>query len=138
MEGSKITYCAPLYLETTSPRRRLWLIASKSRFIVESNLFKEGMLPLDSSTVIRHKNTERPSLAACLETLRSGGAKVVLIEKQAPQALCEALEGAGYAVARMDILSTRRANEGAEGYFEAQRANAATLKEAIAAGEDIP
>ena len=78
------------------------------------------------------------AMDACLEQLAAADTQLVLIEKQAPQALCEALEGAGYAVARMDILSTRRANEGAEGYFEAQRANAATLKEAIAAGEDIP
>ena len=56
--------------------------------------------------------------------------RVALIEKQAPQSLVEALEEAGIAVAKLDVLSTRRADEGYEGYFAAQRANAAALREA--------
>jgi len=70
------------------------------------------------------------SLAACLETLRSGGAKVVLIEKQAPKALIDALEAEGFAVAKIDILSTCRETDGSDGYFEAQRANARAVANA--------
>ena len=56
-------------------------------------------------------------------------ARVVLIEKQAPASLVRRLEQAGYAVARLDILSEGRAERGADSYFQAQAANA----EAVAA-----
>lgn len=70
-------------------------------------------------------------LEACLQALQESGAQVILIEKQAPQALCEALEGAGYRLARMDTLSTRRAADGSDGYFEAQRSNVQALLDAF-------
>lgn len=73
----------------------------------------------------------------CLAQLKASGAQVVFIEKQAPQRFCEDLEAAGYRLARLDTLSTRRADEGFDGYFEAMRANAAAIKAAFAAeGED--
>jgi len=58
------------------------------------------------------------------------GAKVVLIEKQAPKALIDALEAEGFAVAKIDILSTCRETDGSDGYFEAQRANARAVANA--------
>ncbi|MGI6239766.1 MAG: metal ABC transporter substrate-binding protein [Christensenellales bacterium] len=64
--------------------------------------------------------------------LNETGARVVLIEKQAPKQLIDALDAAGYAVARIDILSTYALGAGYEGYLEAQRANA----RAIAAAYD--
>ena len=70
------------------------------------------------------------TLDALLAALDERGIRVALIEKQAPQGLVEALKGAGIAVAAMDVLSTRRADEGYEGYFAAQRANAAAIREA--------
>lgn len=70
-------------------------------------------------------------LEDCLELLDGSESTIILIEKQAPQAFCEALEAAGYHLARLDVLSTRRANEGSQGYFEAQRANAQALIEAF-------
>lgn len=70
-------------------------------------------------------------LQECLKMLGKSGAQVILIEKQAPQSLCEVLEATGYRLARMDILSTRRASEGAEGYFDAQRANVQAVKDAF-------
>lgn len=70
-------------------------------------------------------------LEACLKQLESCVARVILLEKQAPQALQRALTAAGYRVARMDTLSTRRADEGYEGYFQAQRANAQAIIEAF-------
>ena len=65
-----------------------------------------------------------------LAALEKNGTRVVLIEKQAPKSLCEALERAGVAGAALDVLSTRRADEGYEGYFAAQRANAAAVRQA--------
>lgn len=78
------------------------------------------------------------SLENCLTQLEDCGAQVIFVEKQAPQRFCEALEAVGYRLVRLDTLSTRRADEGSEGYFEAIRANAAAIQAAFAAeGEDI-
>ena len=68
-----------------------------------------------------------------LAALDECGARVALIERQAPQSLREALESAGVSVAALDALATRRAAEGYEGYFAAQRANAAAVREAYLA-----
>ena len=70
-------------------------------------------------------------LEACIELLSTCDARVILLEKQAPEALRRALEKAGFRVAALDVLSTRRASEGAEGYFEAQLANARALAAAF-------
>ena len=56
---------------------------------------------------------------------------MVLIERQAPQALIEALEAAGYAVARLDVMSTHREGEGFDQYIEIQRGNAQALRDAF-------
>ena len=71
-------------------------------------------------------------LTACLERLGASGAKVVLIEKQAPQALVEALEAAGYAVARLDVMSAHRSDEGFDAYLAIQADNARALAAAFA------
>ena len=68
---------------------------------------------------------------ACLEQLSGWEAKVVLIERQAPSSLVEALEKNGYTVARMDILSTRRTDEGFDGYIQAQTNNARAIRRAF-------
>ena len=72
----------------------------------------------------------------CLEQLSSMDARVVLVEKQAPPSLTEALEEAGYIVARLDVFSTGRADMGAEGYFAAQEENARAVAEAFARLEE--
>ena len=56
-------------------------------------------------------------------------------KSRAPPSLTEALEGAGYIVARLDVLSTLRADMGAEGYFAAQRENAQAVAAAFAQAE---
>ena len=76
------------------------------------------------------ESMDETALAELLTALKEREIRVVLIERQAPQSLVEALEGAGIAVAALDVLSTRRADEGYEGYFAAQRANAAAVREA--------
>ncbi len=70
-------------------------------------------------------------IAIALEEISAMDARVVLLEKQAPQALVAALEDAGYTVAKIDILSTGRADMGAEGYFLAQRENAQAIARAF-------
>ena len=76
---------------------------------------------------------EETALENLLTALNENNIKVVLIEKQAPQSLLEALERSDISVAALDVLSTRRADEGYEGYFDAQRANAVAVREAYLA-----
>ncbi len=76
-------------------------------------------------------------LTALLERLSASQAEVVLIEKQAPQALTEALEAAGFAVAQLDVLSAHREGEGFDAYIEIQSANARAISEAFAKAESM-
>ena len=75
------------------------------------------------------------SMDECLNRLRESSAQMVLIEQQAPQALQTALEEAGYAVARLDILSTRGEADGMQGYFEAMEENARAIAQAVRMNE---
>ena len=59
-----------------------------------------------------------------LARLGKSNAKVVLIERQAPASLVEALRENGYSVALIDILSTHREGEGFDTYIHAQEDNA--------------
>ena len=70
-------------------------------------------------------------LAELLDRLAAAGCELVLVEKQAPPSLTDALAAAGYAVCRVDILSTHAGAEGPDGYFSAMRANAGALAEAL-------
>lgn len=70
-------------------------------------------------------------LAAWLERLEKADVEVVLIERQAPQGLTEALEAAGYAVASIDVLSTHVEGEGFERYLEIQGENAQAVLDAF-------
>lgn len=76
-------------------------------------------------------------LESCLEALNASDSRIVLIEKQAPQSLVNALREAGFIVALMDTMSTRRAAEGADGYFEAHLENAQALAEAFEAAAGV-
>jgi len=70
-------------------------------------------------------------LAMWLERLENADVKVVLIEKQAPQALVEALEAQGYDVALIDVLSTHLEGEGFDRYLEIQGDNAQAISDAF-------
>jgi len=70
-------------------------------------------------------------LAGWLERLDKARPDIVLIERQAPQALREALEAAGYAVAAIDVLSTHAEGEGFDKYLEIQGENAQALLDAF-------
>ena len=74
-------------------------------------------------------------LENCLDTLTESGARVVLIEQQAPKALIDALENAGFSVAKMDTLSTGREEMGWEGYLQALESNAQSIAQAFEALE---
>ena len=70
-------------------------------------------------------------LAMWLERLEKADVEVVLIEKQAPQALVESLEAQGYAVALIDVLSTHLEGEGFDRYLEIQDDNAQAISDAF-------
>lgn len=76
-------------------------------------------------------------LEDCIELLSACDARVILMEKQVPEALRRALEEAGFRVAALDVLSTRRAGEGADGYFQAQMANASALAAAFSGEMEV-
>lgn len=93
----------------------------------------------DAVTWIQRESGESlrgTDLDNCLTAIRESGAKIVLIERQAPQTLVDALTGAGFTVAQLDVLSMRGTSDGAQGYFDAQRENAAALAAAFQAAND--
>ena len=75
-------------------------------------------------------------LTNCLERLSESGARLILIERQAPQSFVDALEQAGYAVARIDIFSTHRQGEGFDDYIDAQLKNAEAICDAFKKAEE--
>jgi len=107
------------------------LFGVKTAVLNEALLYFAGDFGLDMVLCCHRESGDGIDKAdALIESIRESGAELILIEKQAPYALVTALEDAGYAVAKIDILSTHTAQEGCEGYFEAQIANANSLKAA--------
>lgn len=93
---------------------------------------------LDMSVCYERESGEDLSgadLENCMNALSKSDATVILIEKQAPQKLCKALEDAGYHLAYLDVLSTKRVSEGFEGYLNAQRANMQAIETAFATAD---
>lgn len=70
------------------------------------------------------------SLDECLTLLKEREIEVVLLEKQAPMALSDALIDAGYRVARLDVMSTFDESDGSATYVQALIENAAKAAEA--------
>jgi ABC-type Zn uptake system ZnuABC Zn-binding protein ZnuA len=70
-------------------------------------------------------------LTMWFERLDKADVNVVLIEKQAPQALVESLEAHGFTVALIDVLSTHVEGEGFDSYLEAQSNNTQAILEAF-------
>ena len=97
---------------------------------------------LEIATTIVRESGERlydSQFEQCVEMLEQSGAKVVLIERQAPKPFVDELEAAGFAVAQLDVLSTLGETDGAQGYFDALRENARAVAEAFsrAEGEEV-
>ena len=75
-------------------------------------------------------------LETLLSDLESTGARVVLIEKQAPSSLTDTLAQAGYTVARLDTLMTHQADGDTEAYERIMLENARALADALNAAAD--
>ena len=98
----------------------------KAALLNEAMLYIAEDYEMEIAAVIPRKSgasLAQSELENCIEQLQSGDVEIVLIEKQAPQPLIAALESAGFQVAQIDTMSTRRENEGSDGFFEAQREN---------------
>ena len=111
------------------------LVGRKAIVMNESLVYAAQEYGLDAELYYARESGEAlydRELEDCIEQLRACDARVILMEKQAPEAFRMALEAAGFRLAALDVLSTRRASEGAEGYFEAQIANARALAAAYA------
>ena len=67
-------------------------------------------------------------LNRCIQKLRDSGAKVILIEQQAPQSMIQSLEEAGFSVARLNVFSTGREGQGFSSYIQTQINNARAIR----------
>ena len=76
-------------------------------------------------------NLYSTELAEAIQALNEAQVSVVFVEKQAPDALVNALTESGFQIVKLDILSTGRAEMGAEGYFEAMRSNLKAIQQAL-------
>jgi len=70
-------------------------------------------------------------LEDALAQMAQSGFSLVLIERQAPQGIVEAIESEGYTVVLIDILTDHSQSEGTEGYFSAMLRNAQALAGAL-------
>lgn len=68
---------------------------------------------------------------ALTEALAESGAQTVVIEKQAPKRLVDALEAEGYSVAKIDTLTAHMANGDTEAYEQIMLENAYALRKAL-------
>lgn len=71
-------------------------------------------------------------LKAAIDQMNAAGAKVALIEIQAPDQLKQALKEAGFQVALIDTLSTFPIGAGFDHYLEAMKGNAQAVADAFA------
>lgn len=62
-------------------------------------------------------------LSTCIEQLKKCSANVILLEKQAPQALCEALTESGFSIVRINTITDMPAT-GCEAWYMVMRENA--------------
>lgn len=110
-------------------------VAGKKVIVMnESFVYAVQEYGLDASLFYERESGENiydADLDECLHAIEGSDAQVILIEKQAPQSLCEALERAGYHLARLDTMSTIHASNGTYGYSEAHKANVAAILEAF-------
>ena len=110
-------------------------IAGQSIILMnEALVYTANDLGLEIATWIERDSGEAlydEQLEACMDQLNASGARVVLLEQQAPISLVQALEDAGYAVARLDILASHREGEGFQAYIDAQLNNARAIGRAF-------
>lgn len=110
-------------------------IGQKAAVMNEALLYPAAEYQLEVAAIIeRESGTDlyEEQLTACINTLNESGARVVLIEQQAPKTLTDALTHAGFIVVRMDILSTKRTTDGFEDYINTLKNNAKAVATAFA------
>lgn len=99
--------------------RRVALLSEAMLYVAQDYEMEiAAVVPRESGTSFAQSELE-----SCIEQLETAQTEIVLIEKQAPMSLIEALENAGFKVAQIDTMATRRESEGSNGYFDAQREN---------------
>lgn len=70
------------------------------------------------------------ALDECLNAFKQSEVKIVLLENQAPDALVQKIQNAGYAVAKLDVMSTLSEVDGYEAYLDVLEHNALAVAEA--------
>ena len=89
---------------------------------------------LNAVAVLRRESGEMASgdeLNEMLARMEEGGARHVILEKQAPAELVRAFEDAGIVVIPFDTLSTGTEALGADGYFSAMSENARRVRDGL-------
>ncbi len=100
----------------------------------EGLIYVANDLGLNVTTRIDRESGEYPDdafLSDMLQKLSETKTEVVLIEKQASNALTEALEAAGYEVVHIDTLSSGTPQNASEAYFERMIENARAVERAL-------
>ena len=99
----------------------------------ESLLYAASEVKLDIVTCIERESGEGlygEDLEACIKTILDNGAKIVLIEEQAPKSLVHDLEANGFVVAQLDIMNAHEESEGYSAYINALLGNAQSVANA--------
>lgn len=124
-------------LEALEGRMEEILIAAPERSVAvahEGLFYMTNELGLDVAAVVKREPGSEligNDLRQALADLLASGAKVVLLETQAPKTLRDALTGAGYALALIDTLSTH-APGALDDYIVTMEKNAQAVADALA------
>jgi ABC-type Zn uptake system ZnuABC Zn-binding protein ZnuA len=124
-------------LEALEGRMEEKLIAAPERSVAvahEGLFYLTDELGLDVAAVVKREPGSEligNDLKQALSDLKASGAKVVLLETQAPKTLRDALTGAGYQLALIDTLSTH-APGGLDDYAVTMEKNAQAVADALA------
>ncbi len=100
----------------------------------EGLFYLTDWLGLSVASVVRREpgsDLSDNELSAALASLRESGARVILIESQAPQALRDALTDAGFQLALIDTLSTHAPGDAGD-YIRTMDKNAHAIADALA------
>ena len=106
----------------------------RAAILAEPLFYVADMYKMEAACVIERECGESlygSEIEDCLSALASADIEIVLIERQAPSKLVNAIRETGFAVAQIDCMTTHTEKEGAQGYFAAQRANASAIAAAL-------
>ena len=100
----------------------------------EGLIYTAEELGLNVAVRIEHESgawMDENEMNQALSLIGEANAKVVLIEKQAPDSIIRVLEEAGIQTALLDTLSNGNEALGSEGYFDAMKNNAEAIANAL-------